>query len=126
MLELHTGQSGEKIVVTLTELQTLSNPYYLFVFEHITTKNIVAFVAGADESLFPYRYNQFDVNTAILFDNQPPGQWNYTAYEQVSPTNIDPTLATGILEYGKMILYKINEFEFEQYNEPVKYKAYNG
>lgn len=126
MLELHSGQTGEKIIVTLTELQTLSNPYYLFVFEHITTKNIVSFVAGTDESGFTYRFNQFDVNTAVLFLDQPPGQWNYTAYEQVSPTNTDVANTTSILEYGKMILYKTSEFEFEQYNEPVTYKAYNG
>lgn len=126
MLELHTGQSWEKIIVTLTELQTLSNPYYLFVFEHITTKNIVAFVAGADESLYQYRYNQFDIDTATLFADQPPGQWNYTAYEQESAINIDPEITVSVLEYGKMILYKASEFEFEQYNEPVTYQAYNG
>lgn len=127
MLELHTGQTSEKIIVTLTELQTLVGPYYLFVFEHITTKDIVAFVAGEDQSLFPCRYNEFDINTSNLFADMPPGQWNYTAYEQHSPVNTDPALALQpALEYGKMILYKEAEFAYDMYNEPVTYQAYNG
>lgn len=126
MLELHTGQTSEKIIVTLTELQTLSNPYYLFVFEHTTTKNIVAFVAGADESAFTDRFNKFTIDTAVTFAYQPPGMWTYTAYEQDGAINTDPDLAAGILEYGKMILYKADDFAYTKYNEPVTYQAYNG
>jgi hypothetical protein len=127
MLELTTGQTGEKIIVTLTELQTLTSPFYLFVFEHITTKEVVAFVAGADESQYKYRFNQFGINTSVVFANKPPGKWTYAVYEQTSQTNIDPLLALQpALEYGQMILSKVNEFEYDQYNEPVTYKAYNG
>jgi hypothetical protein len=125
MIELHTGQSGEKIIVTLTELATLSSPHYLFVFKHVLTKQVVAFVAGADESTFPYRYNQFDIDTAVLFLDKPSGEWHYTAYEQVSNSNINPSLALQpALEYGKMILYAETEFEYDMYDQPVTYKAY--
>lgn len=125
MLELHTGQSGEKIIVTLTELATLDSPNYLFVFEHVLTKAIIAFVAGADESLFTYRFNQFDIDTSVLFLDKPSGEWHYRAYEQASDSNTDPDLALQpALEFGKMLLYGAEQFEFDMYNEPVTYKAY--
>lgn len=125
MLELHSGQSGEKIIVTLTELATLDSPNYLFVFEHVTTKQVVAFVAGADESEFIYRYNQFDIDTDSLFADKPIGEWHYSAYEQESQSNIDPSLSLQpALEFGKMILYGETEFEFDMYNQPVTYKSY--
>lgn len=123
MLELHSGQTGEKIIVTLTELTTLSNPYYLFVFTHTETKNVVAFVVGADESPYPERYNQFTVSAALF---NPDGYWLYEVHEQESSTNTDSAASGAIVEYGKMILYKVDEFEYQQYNEPVTYKAYNG
>lgn len=126
MLELNIGQDSEEIVVTLKELATLANPNYLFVFTHVTTKAVVAFVAGADQSDYPERTNQFNINTDALFGLKPPGEWHYTAYEQVSAVNVNPVLALGIVEYGKMRLYRENEFEYTQYDEPVTYKAYNG
>lgn len=125
MLELHATSISDKIVVTLTELQTLANPYYLFVFEHVTTKNIITFVAPTDESGFPYRFNQFHINTADIFLNNPDGYWLYTVYEQTSPTNLDPT-GLNALEYGKMILYANAEFAYNSYDQPTTYKAYNG
>lgn len=126
MLELHSGQSGEKIIVTLKELSTLDDPNYLFVFEHVETKTVVAVVMGADESLFTDRYNQFDINTAVLFADKPNGEWHYTAYEQASGSNIDPSLAFAPVEYGKMLLYSETEFEMQVYDQPVTFKSYGG
>jgi hypothetical protein len=124
MLELHAGQSDEKIVVTLSELTTIDSPNYLFIFTHVLTKQSVAVVMGADESSFPYRYNQFTIDTATLFDGKPDGEWHYIAYEQASPSNTDPSLAGSIVEQGKMLLYAPAEFEYDMYNQPVTYKAY--
>jgi hypothetical protein len=127
MLELHFGQTNEKIVVTLTELQTLASPYYLIVFEHVTTKDIVTLLTNEDESLYPERYNQFNIETDVLFLDKQPGDWRYTAYEQESDSNTDPALALRPpLEYGQMKLYKESEFEYTKYNEPTSYKTYNG
>lgn len=125
MLELHATSISDKIVVTLTELQTLVAPNYLFVFEHVTTKDVVAFVAPADESGYPYRFNQFSINTSIVFHNSPDGYWIYTAYEQTSSTSLDPA-GLHALEYGKMILYGETEFAYSTYDQPTSYKAYNG
>src|SRR5262245_22378752 len=128
MLELRKGQVNEKIVVTLTELITLAEPNFLFVFTQTTTKEKVSFVKlnSDDESDFPSRYNQFDINTNTLFGSVMHGQWNYEVYEQESETNLDPELATGIVEQGKMILYSATEFEFTQHNQATTFKVYNG
>lgn len=127
MLELHAGQSGEKIIVTLTELQTLNEPYYLLRFVHVLTKNVVSVIKAPadDESLHPSRYNQFDIDTAVLFLNQPPGEWHYRMYEQASSTNIDPALAS-LLENGKMLLYAASEFDYTIYDTPTTFKSYQG
>jgi hypothetical protein len=128
MLVLTQGQSAEKIIVTLTELQTLPEPYYLFLFVHVLTKNEVTLIRSLDddESVYPERYNQFEVNTATEFLNQPRGEWHYWVYEQSGSSNTDPENTTGLLENGKLLLRPSTEFGFDQYEEPVTYKAYNG
>ena len=128
MLELTKGQTSEKIIVTLDELKTLNEPYYLFVFTHVTTKDVVKFIISAedDESNYPERYNQFNLNTETIFGLKPVGEWHYIIYEQASSTNQDPDLTTSLLEYGKMLLYPTSAFAYTKYDNPVTYKAYNG
>lgn len=128
MIELHQGQSDEKVIVTLTELQTLNEPFFLFRFIHATTKAVVSIIKSSqeDESEYPERYNQFAFDTNNLFQNQLRGEWHYWVYEQASNSNIDPELSGALLENGKMYLYPPAGFEFEKYDQPVTYKAYNG
>lgn len=115
------------MIVTLTELQTLNEPFFLFRFVHVITKNVVSIIKSSedDESNYPERYNQFDIDTAVLFQDQPRGEWHYWAYEQSSDTNTD-TEQANLLENGKMYLYPPEGFEFDKYDQPVTYKAYNG
>src|SRR5690349_7890302 len=121
MLELRLGNTSEEVVVTLTELKTLNEPNYLFIFVHTLTKTTVAFVKLNTDDLsdFPERYNRFLFNTSVLFLNKPVGEWLYSVYEQDSETNTDPDVAAGLLEQGKMILNRAtaDEFEFGKYNE---------
>jgi hypothetical protein len=128
MLELTKGQAAEKIILTLTELTTLAEPNFLFIFVHTLTRAEVKFVKlnSDDESDYPSRFNKFTVNTAVLFLNQPVGEWLYTAYEQASAVNTDPLATTGVVETGKMMLKPASEFEYEMYEEPTTYKTYAG
>ena len=127
MLQLTQGQTDEKIVVTLTELSTLNDPYFLFVFTHVTTKAVVNIIVSdaQDESDYPERFNQFTIDTNALFNNQLTGEWLYTAYEQSSPTNTETT-GLNVLENGKLRLYPSSQFSYTQYNSSTTYKAYNG
>ena len=122
--------TSNNIVCTLTEKQTLTNPYYLFVFTDEVTKINYACIA-ADISLYPERYNNFTIietttpnalNGEIELVNT--GFYSYVVYEQHSSTNLDPLLADGTLEIGKMKLLATAS-TIETYNsQPTSVKVY--
>lgn len=128
MLHLNKDQTNEIVILTLTEMQTLTNPYYLFVFTQVTTKQSVSFIKSSlddDESEYPERYNQFSINTSQLFGNMQAGEWHYVVYEQ---DNADNMAVAGLnaLEYGKMLLHQPGGTAYTTYNLNTSYKAYNG
>ena len=126
MLELTKSETSEKIVVTLTELVTIGNPFFLFVFTNVVTKDQVKFIRSSadDESEFKERYNRFEVNSNILFGSKGYGLWDYVVYEQESADNLDYE-GLNAIEYGKLRLLDA-ELEFDKYDEPVTFKTYNG
>lgn len=123
MLVLQRGQV-KNIIVTLTEKTTLVNPYYLFLFVHVTTKTEVAIIrnSGDDLSDYPLRFNEFAIDETV-FPHE--GQWLYYVYEQESSTN---TNATGLLEVenGKLNLLPANPFTYIKYQPTTGYHAYAG
>lgn len=128
MLQFTQSDTEAVLIVTLTEKVSITDPYYLFVFTHILTKQKVKFIRaeGADGSSFPGRYNSFIIDPSVTFLDRPVGQWNYIVYEQASSTNTDEDSTGGVLEYGKMILNRETDFEFTKYNEVTSYTTYNG
>lgn len=128
MLEFKQDDTAAVMILTLTELVTLSPVYYLFIFTHVTTKEIVAFVKSTaqEESLFPSRYNQFTINAATVFNGKQPGEWHYKVYEQSSAVNTDPALAGEVIEFGKLYLDRATDFDYDKYNTATSYKTYNG
>lgn len=128
MLQFKQDDTAAVMILTLTEKVTLTAPYYLFVFTHVTTKDQVKFIKAEidDESEYPDRYNQFTINAAAVFDGEQPGEWHYKVYEQESAVNLDPALAGIILEEGKLILDRATEFEYSMYEGTTSYKTYNG
>lgn len=128
MLQFKQDDTAAAMILTLTELVSIATPYYLFVFTHVTTKDVVAFVKAEadDESLYPARYNQFTINPSVVFANTQPGAWHYKVYEQISPVNINPALSGAVLEYGKLILDRAVDFSYTKYDQATTYKTYNG
>lgn len=128
MLQFKQDDTSVVMILTLTELVTLTTPYYLFVFTHVTTKSVVAFVKSEvdDESDYPGRYNQFIIDAYAVFDGEQPGEWHYKVYEQESAINIDPDQSGGLLEEGKLILDRATDFEYTMYDQSTSYKVYNG
>ena len=126
MIYLNTANNSEKIIVTLTELTTIDPVYYLFVFTHVLTKQVVAYLPSPDESAYPERYNEFDIDTSVVFEDKPNGEWHYVAYQQDNDINTDPDLTDGEVENGKMMLTTGADLEFTQYDAPTTYKSYNG
>jgi hypothetical protein len=96
------------IVLTLTERCTLTNPLFLFRFINDESKVSYSFI-GVDTSLHTDRYNRFTITeklnpTLTQSEVYLPlnGFYHYEIYEQTSPTNLDYTLAVGIVETGKV------------------------
>lgn len=125
MLLLNKGQTTERIVVTLTEKVTIPDPFYAFVFTHITTKEKILFYPAVDLSLSPERYNAFNIDMA-LFANAPTGQWLYEVFE--SPVAETNPVGAGLnmLENGKMLLQKADEIIITGHNPSVTYTGYAG
>ena len=122
MLTLQLADTIDNIVVTLREKTTLSNPYYLFVFEHITTKEQVKFVSRTDLSAYPDRFNEFAVAISIFTS---PGQYIYRIYEQASSTNTDPT-GLNEVENGRASVIATTQFAPTEYSHSTQFKTYAG
>lgn len=128
MLEFRQNDTTAELVLTLTEKATLQAPYYLFVFTHVTTKEVVAFIKSfvEDESAYQRRYNQFTINPSVVFADTQPGEWHYRVFEQESAVNEDPDSSGAVLEYGKLMLKRATDFSYNKYDSPTQYQVYNG
>jgi hypothetical protein len=125
MIHLKKGETS-RIILTLSEMATLNSPNYLFVFQSRTSNDQVKFVIlnSADLSDFKDRFNAFNIVVNNHFEDMNVGGWSYKVYEQVSTTNLDPTLSTGILETGQMTLSEATIEPFKAYKTaPKTYKT---
>lgn len=128
MLQFNQADTEAELILTLTENVKLNDPYFLFVFTHVLTKAKVTFIkaTGADESEYPERYNKFTINPAVVFLDQPIGEWHYMVYEQASSTNTDEDATGDVVEYGKLKIDRATAFSYTKYNQAQTFKAYNG
>ena len=109
MIYLTKGATSQ-IILTLKEKQTLSTPNYLFYFKGRGSNKEVKFVVlnASDTSAYKDRFNQFSIVTNTYFSNYQDSEWDYKIYEQTSTSNLNPALATGLIETGIMRLDTIN------------------
>lgn len=107
-----TRDATSTIDVTLTELVTITNPYYLFVFTNKQT-NKVSKCLLTDISVYPERYNRFSFTEPTDL-TLIPGDYIYQVYEKsVANTTIPDEvylLETGI---ARVVLVPLTETEFE-------------
>jgi hypothetical protein len=97
------------VVVTLREMTTISNPYYLFEFISDDTNEAKIFT-GVDISPNVNRYNEFTIeltsgaedllNSVITLPIK--GFYTYSIYSQVDQTNLDIANITELVEMGKV------------------------
>jgi hypothetical protein len=77
--------------------KTLPNPYYLFSFQHIASKERTSFIPEVITSNVRYDKFRFIEGGNVNLQASPPevwfgnylGQYYYSIYEQLSPTNTD-------------------------------------
>ncbi len=105
-----TRGTTNTIILTLTEKVSIGSPVFLFVFTNDQTRQAYSCIA-ADQSEFTYRYNEFLITETAspnLLTSEislpAPGDYHYAVYQQTSTSSLDPTLADGLLETGKMVV----------------------
>jgi hypothetical protein len=106
------------IVATASQNRTLNNPYYLFSFTHILSREQFSFIPQVILSNTRYDKFEFIESPNENLSAVPPlvtfpylGQYYYTIYEQVSPTNLNPALAYNEVENGRAVCIIGNDQE---------------
>jgi hypothetical protein len=98
--------SANYLITTLTELQTLTGATYFLVNLNSQDSNIEYNVICSDVSSATTRYNKLVLiestseNLTGSTITLPVGEYIYKVYEQISSTNLDPTISTSLLEQG--------------------------
>ena len=117
------------LVVTVSMNKTLPNPYYLFSFQHITSKERVSFIPQSITSNTRYDKFRFIESPTVNLTAATPsvsfqyiGQYYYSIYEHTSSANTNPSLAYNKLESGRAIVIvgnsQTDECLFEPYISP--------
>ena len=92
------------IVLTLSEVSSLTNPFYLFVFQNeMNPESDPILFTTPDISTSPERFNQFLLDEPVDVE-LTKGQYTYSVYESlIAPITIEDT--TGIIiEEGRMVV----------------------
>lgn len=99
------------LIATVSMNKTLPNPYYLFSFQHIASKTRISFIPESIMSNTRYDKFRFKEGGNVNLSITPPevyfeylGQYYYSIYEQLSPTNTDIALAFNKLESGRAVV----------------------
>lgn len=99
------------VIVTLRELTTISNPFYLFEFISDDTNESKIFTA-TDISTNINRFNEFNIELTTGIEDllngviklPLKGFYKYNIYSQVSSTNLDLENITELVESGKVYI----------------------
>jgi len=93
--------------LTLSEVTTLVNPYYLFVFEgEYNTAVEPIYWVGDDTSNWPVRYNLFTLEEGVDV-TLIKGQYKYSVFESDTPIIVDENTNTdelNLIEEGRMVV----------------------
>jgi hypothetical protein len=104
MIYIEKGQVNT-FALTLTEVTTLVDPFYLFVFEDEFNTAIDPILwEGVDTSDYPYRYNLFTMEEGVDIDLLK-GQYRYLVFESPIPVDINTnTDNLNLIEEGRMVV----------------------
>jgi len=112
MIELTGSTSGSTVALTLNEDTTLngtSGVDFFYLFEFIGTDTNVSYTfLATDTSTNKVRYNKFQIYVVNTVDEDRTigkidlsgGRYKYNIYQQYSSSNLDTSLANGIVEIG--------------------------
>ena len=112
MINLTKGLT-QTIYFTGTEKATIANPFFLFVFIHRVTLDVVKLMA-TNQSITG-RYDSFAFTVNNFFNLKEEGFYSYSIYQKVLVT--DFTVAGVVVEEGYMFLNPSTAFEPTKYEE---------
>jgi hypothetical protein len=105
--------------------RTLQNPYYLFSFQHIVSKERISFIPEVVTTNTRYDKFRFIEGNPTNLSVTPPiaqflydGQYYYSIYEQLSPTNTNIALTYNKLESGRAVVIVGDDQTDECFFEP--------
>lgn len=128
-----TQNTSSNVVLTLSEVTTLSNPYYVFEFISDDT-NISKVFTGVDISSNISRYNEFvielntveDLNNSII-DLKTKGFYRYKIYSTAILNDLDLNNVTELVESGKVYVKGLEQISKVTYSGGNDTKVvYNG
>lgn len=107
MLIIRKSQTNN-LIATVSMNKTLPNPYYLFSFQHIASKERISFYPEVITSNIRYdKFRFVEAPTTNLSINPPQvffeylGQYYYSIYENITSGSTDIALAYNKLESGR-------------------------
>ena len=121
MIRLNKVEDSQDFALTCSELTTLTNPFYLFVFRN-DMSGVEKVIVLADKSERKGRYNLFTIDGSF-FDSE--GWYTYKVYEQNTADNILIANTVSVVEEGRAFIYQSNPTEPTEYNNEVKFKEYD-
>ena len=123
--------SGNEVVLTLSEKTSIVGATYLFEFINDATKETKLFIS-ADYSNNKERFNIFNIietSTEVPLTGRVKlsiGNWKYNIYQQTSTTNLVVANSGAKVENGRVDVVgtdsELNSFNGEQ----IIYKEFNG
>jgi len=106
MIYIEKGEINT-FALTLSEVTTLVDPFYLFVFEgEFNTATEPVLWAGVDTSNFPTRYNLFTLEEGVDLE-LTRGQYTYSVYESDEEIIVDENTNTNglnLIEEGRLVV----------------------
>jgi len=141
MIFVQQGQYNTPIA-TCSRNKQLSNPYYLWTIRHKLSNQSWQFIPYREQSItsYPPSYDIFQLN--IIF-SQPevyigtsgttcnlyliPGEYYVKIYEQVSSSNLNPSLSYDVVYEGMMVVKSDDPIEQIEYSgTPNTWIVYQG
>ena len=115
--------TANEFYVTLSEKQTLTNPYFLFEFSW--SGNTQRKVKSASDTTTYLPWYKFIITEGTDVTLAYDVDWKYRVWEQSSSTNTDPGNSTTLLETGIARVTGNETTTYTQTSEQISYKEFN-
>jgi hypothetical protein len=114
--------STTSLIVTVTELTTVTPVYYLFEFEHQQSFE-KEYCILTNISTNTERYDEFSLVDGVDVTFPFDGYYIYRIYQQTSSVNLDPELSDGLVEEGRAHVFETDS-PSNIYNEQIIVNIY--